>query len=269
VTRIQDFGSFNSVREAGMAKLLPLRPRIGVGMGTCGKGNGAEGVYHAFAEAIGQQGRDVRLASVGCFGFCAQEPLVNVRIPGRPLVILRRVQASDVPRILDDLAAGSITDGLALCKIEEWDHLTAHILYGQGYPNIPSWQTIPFFKPQKKIVLRNCGLISPDDIEEYIAIGGYQALYKVLIDANPEVVIEQIKAAKLRGRGGAGFLTGLKWEFLRRAVSDAKYVICNADEGDPGAYMNRNEIESDPHSLLEGMIIGGYVMGAADDHAFQ
>ena len=264
MTRIQDFGSFNSVREAGMAKLLPLRPRIGVGMGTCGKGNGAEGVYHAFAEAIGQQGRDVRLASVGCFGFCAQEPLVNVRIPGRPLVILRRVQASDVPRILDDLAAGSITDGLALCKIEEWDHLTAHILYGQGYPNIPSWQTIPFFKPQKKIVLRNCGLISPDDIEEYIAIGGYQALYKVLIDANPEVVIEQIKAAKLRGRGGAGFLTGLKWEFLRRAVSDAKYVICNADEGDPGAYMNRNEIESDPHSLLEGMIIGGYVMGAAE-----
>jgi NADH-quinone oxidoreductase subunit F len=264
VTRIQDFGSFNSVREAGMAKLLPLRPRIGVGMGTCGKGNGAEGVYHAFAEAIGQQGRDVRLASVGCFGFCAQEPLVNVRIPGRPLVILRRVQASDVPRILDDLAAGSITDGLALCKIEEWDHLTAHILYGQGYPNIPSWQSIPFFKPQKKIVLRNCGLISPDDIEEYIAIGGYQALYKVLIDANPEVVIEQIKAAKLRGRGGAGFLTGLKWEFLRRAVCDAKYVICNADEGDPGAYMNRNEIESDPHSLLEGMIIGGYVMGAAE-----
>ena len=137
MTRIQDFGSFNSVREAGMAKLLPSRPRIGVGMGTCGSGNGAEGVYHAFAEAIGQQGRDVRLASVGCFGFCAQEPLVNVRIPGRPLVILRRVQASDVPRILDDLAAGSVTEGLALCKIEEWDHLTSHILYGQGYPEHP------------------------------------------------------------------------------------------------------------------------------------
>jgi NADH-quinone oxidoreductase subunit F len=264
VTRIQDFGSFNSVREAGMAKLLPARPRIGVGMGTCGTGNGAEGVYHAFAEAINQGGRDIKLASVGCFGFCAQEPLVNVRLPGRPLVILRRVQASDVRHILDDLAVGQVTEGLALCKIEEWDHLTAHVLYGQGYPNIPSWQTIPFFKPQKKIVLRNCGLISPDDIEEYIAIGGYQALYKVLIDANPEMVIEQIKAAKLRGRGGAGFLTGLKWEFLRKAVSDTKYVICNADEGDPGAYMNRNEIESDPHALLEGMIIGGYVMGASE-----
>ena len=259
---ISDFATFNAAREAGMTKLLPLRPRIGVGMGTCGSGNGAEGVYHAFAEAINQQGRDVRLASIGCFGFCAQEPLVNVRLPGHPLVILRRVQAGDVPRILDDLAGGQVTEGLALCKIEEWDHLTSHILYGHGYPNIPSWQDIPFFKPQKKIVLRNCGLISPDDIEEYIAIGGYQSLYKVLIDANPEMVIEQIKAAKLRGRGGAGFLTGLKWEFLRKVASDTKYIICNADEGDPGAYMNRNEIESDPHALLEGMIIGGYVMGA-------
>ena len=215
-------------------------------------------------ELIDRQGRDVKLASVGCFGFCAQEPLVNVRLPGRPLVILRRVEASDAGRILDDVAAGQPTEGLALCKIEEWDHLTARVIYGNGYPNIPSWQEVPFFKPQKKIVLRNCGLISPDDIEEYVAIGGYQSLYKVLIEANPELVIEQIKASKLRGRGGAGFLTGLKWEFLRKAQADRKFIICNADEGDPGAYMNRNEIESDPHSLLEGMIIGGYVMGATE-----
>ena len=262
--RIQDIATFAAVREAGMAKLLPSRPRIAVGMGTCGAGNGAEGVYHAFAEAINQQGRDMKLASVGCFGFCAQEPLVNVRLPGGPLVILRRVQASDVPKIVDALAEGKIPEKLALCKIEEWDHLTAHLQYGAGFPKMPSWQDVPFFKPQKKIVLRNCGLISPDDIEEYVAVGGYQSLYKVLIDANPEMVIEQIKAAKLRGRGGAGFLTGLKWDFLRKAGNDPKYIICNADEGDPGAYMNRNEIESDPHALLEGMIIGGYVMGAAE-----
>ncbi|MBZ5582777.1 MAG: FAD-dependent oxidoreductase [Acidobacteriia bacterium] len=233
-------------------------------MGTCGAGNGAEGVYHAFAEAIDQGGRDVKLASVGCFGFCAQEPLVNVRLPGKPLVILRRVEAGDVHRILDDMAVGEVPEDLALCKIEQWDHLTAHVQYGEGFPKIPLWNEVPFFKPQKKIVLRNCGLISPDDIEEYIAIGGYQALYKVLIDANPELVIEQIKGAKLRGRGGAGFLTGLKWEFLRKAVADCKYIICNADEGDPGAYMNRNEIESDPHALLEGMIIGASVMGATE-----
>jgi NADH-quinone oxidoreductase subunit F len=264
VIRILDIGSFSAVREAGMAKLLPSRPRIGVGMGTCGAGNGAEGVYTAFAEIIERQGRDVKLSPVGCFGFCAQEPLVNVRLPGRPLVILRRVQASDALHILDDLATGQVTEALALCKIEEWDHLTARVVYGSGYPQIPSWREIPFFKPQKKIVLRNCGLICPDDIEEYIAVGGYQALYKVLIDAHPEMVIEQIKASKLRGRGGAGFLTGLKWEFLRKAEADRKFIVCNADEGDPGAYMNRNEIESDPHSLLEGMIIGGYVMGATE-----
>jgi NADH-quinone oxidoreductase subunit F len=264
VTRIQDFSTFNAVREAGLAKLVPTKPRVGVGMGTCGAGNGAEGVFHAFAEAISRQGRDIKLAPVGCFGFCAMEPLVNVRLPGKPLVILQRVEAGDVQRILDDMAVGDVPQDLAMCKVEQWDHLTAHVMYGEGFPNIPNWNEVPFFKPQKKLVLRNCGLISPDDIEEYIAVGGYSALYKVLIDANPELVIEQIKASKLRGRGGAGFLTGLKWEFLRKAVGEKKYIICNADEGDPGAYMNRNEIESDPHALIEGMIIGAYVMGASE-----
>ena len=262
--RIQDISSFSAVKEAGLAKLLPNRPRIAVGMGTCGNGNGAEGVFHAFSEAIHQRGRDVRLAPAGCFGFCAQEPLVNVWLPGHPLAILRSFQANDVDRLLDEMAAGRIPADLALCKIEEWDHLTAQVRYGEGFPEIPLWRDIPFFKKQKKIVLRNCGLINPDDIEEYIAVGGYQSLYKVLIDAMPEMVIEQIKASKLRGRGGAGFLTGLKWEFLRKAEGEQKYIICNADEGDPGAYMNRNEIEGDPHALLEGMIIGAYVTGATE-----
>ena len=132
-------------------------------------------------------------------------------------MILRRVQAGDVPAILDDLGRASSRPELVLCKIEEWDHITAHVKYGPGFPEIPHWHEVPFFKGQKKIVLRNCGLISPDDIEEYIAVGGYQALYKVLIDGNPEAVIEQIKASKLRGRGGAGYLTGIKWDFLRKA----------------------------------------------------
>jgi len=262
-TKIQDIAAFNDVREAGLAKLLPSKPRIGVGMGTCGSGNGAEAVYHAFSSEIEARGLAVQLAPVGCFGFCAEEPLVNLWVPGRPMLILHRVQPQHVDGILNGLGHGHLPPPeIVLCKIEEWDHLTGHVKYGYGYPELPHWHEIPFFKGQVKIVLRNCGLINPDDIEEYVAIGGYQALYKVLIDSNPQGVIEAIKASKLRGRGGAGYLTGNKWEFLRAAQEGEKYLVCNADEGDPGAYMNRNEIESDPHALLEGMLIAGYSTGA-------
>ena len=263
-TKIQDIAAFNEVREAGLAKLLPSKPRIGVGMGTCGSGNGAEAVYHAFSSEIEARGLAVQLAPVGCFGFCAEEPLVNLWVPGRPMLILHRVQPQHVDGILNGLGHGHLPPPeIVLCKIEEWDHLTGHVKYGYGYPELPHWHEIPFFKGQVKIVLRNCGLINPDDIEEYVAIGGYQALYKVLIDSNPQGVIESVKAAKLRGRGGAGYLTGNKWEFLRAAAGPEKYLVCNADEGDPGAYMNRNEIESDPHALLEGMLIAGYCTGAS------
>jgi NADH-quinone oxidoreductase subunit F len=260
--KIQDIAAFAAVREAGLAKLLPGKPRIGVGMGTCGSGNGAESVYNAFSSEIDARGLDVQLAPVGCFGCCAEEPIVNVWVPGRPLLLLHQVQPNHVDAILNGLGAGVPPPAeIVLCKIEDWDHLTGHVKYGSGYADVPRWDEIPFFNGQVKIVLRNCGLINPDDIEEYIAIGGYQALYKVLIDQNPAGVIEQIKAAKLRGRGGAGYLTGNKWEFLHKAPGPEKYLVCNADEGDPGAYMNRNEIEGDPHALLEGMLIAGYVTG--------
>jgi NADH-quinone oxidoreductase subunit F len=262
--RILDIGGFNAVRESGLAKMMPSIPRITVGMGTCGRGNGAEEVFHALQQAIEGSGLEVLLAGVGCFGSCFQEPLVSVRLPGAPLVMLRCVRTNDAARILESLSTRVMPPDLIYCKIEEWDHITAHLRYGPGYPEIASWNQVPFFKGQKKIVLRNCGLINPSDIEEYIAVGGYQALYKVLIDGRRESVIEQIKASRLRGRGGAGFLTGNKWDFLAKAKAETKYVVCNADEGDPGAYMNRNEIEGDPHSLLEGMIIGAYVMGATE-----
>lgn len=260
--RIQDIGGFNLVRETGLAKLIPSIPRITVGMGTCGRGNGAEELFHALHDAIERSGQDVLLEGVGCFGACFKEPLVGARLPGGPLVILHRVRVNDAARILEGMSTRVMPPDLIYCKIEEWDHITAHLRYGAGYPEIASWNEVPFFKPQRKIVLRNCGLINPEDVEEYIAVGGYQALYKVLIDGRPESVIEQIKASRLRGRGGAGFLTGNKWDFLARAKAETKYIICNADEGDPGAYMNRNEIEGDPHSVLEGMIIGAYVTGA-------
>jgi NADH-quinone oxidoreductase subunit F len=262
MTPIRDASMFNAVRDAGLAKLLPMRPRIAVGMGTCGTGNGSESVYHAFADAIDKRGLDVQLVQTGCFGFCAEEPLVNVWHPGKPLVMLHRIRPDHVSQILDGLTGKAFPQPLVLCKIEQWDHVTAQLDYGSGLPDIPAWNEVPFFSGQKKIVLRNCGIIDPSDIEEYIGIGGYQSLYKVLRDNTPEAVNAQIKLAKLRGRGGAGFSTGVKFEYLRKAEGARKYLVCNADEGDPGAYMNRNELESDPHSLLEGMAIGGYVTGA-------
>ena len=164
MTAIRDLANFNAVHNAGVAKLLPPRPRIAVGMGTCGTGNGAEAVMHAFAEAIDRRGLDIDLVRTGCFGFCAEEPLVNVRLPGQPLVILHRVQVNHVDRILDDLGAKTVPADLALCRIEDWNHLTSHVRYGAGFPDIPLWNEVPFFKRQKKIILRNAGLINPDDI---------------------------------------------------------------------------------------------------------
>ncbi len=135
MTRIQDIAAFNEVREAGLAKLVPQKPRIGVGMGTCGSGNGAEAVFQAFASAIDARGLAVELAPVGCFGFCAEEPLVNVSVPGRPLLMLHRVQPEHVDPILGGLGQGKLPPPeLVLCKIEEWDHITGHVKYGQGYP---------------------------------------------------------------------------------------------------------------------------------------
>src|SRR5690242_8543025 len=228
---IRDDSTFDAVRHAGIAKLQPGRPRIAVGMGTCGTGNGAEGVFHAFDEAIGRRGLDVQLVQTGCFGFCAEEPLVNVWVPGQALVILHRVRPDQVGQILDGMTGRALAENLILCKVEQWDHITARLDYGSGYGSVLSWDEVPFFKGQQKIVLRNCGLIAPDDIEEYIAIGGYASLRKVLRDSTPEQVNEQLKAARLRGRGGAGFSTGIKFEYLRKGCRRPKILDLQCRRG--------------------------------------
>ena len=262
--RIHDLDGLHDIRRTGMMKLLPGKPRIGVGMGTCGMGNGAREVFQALAQALKDQTVDAQLTPIGCFGFCAAEPLVNIHVPGFPLVVLGRVTPDDAAAIVRSIALNRPPLEKAICKIEEWDHLTGHVMYGRGLTELPDWNEIPFFKGQKKIVLRNCGLINPEDIEEYVAVGGYHAFYQATQKPNANEIVEEVKKSKLRGRGGAGYPTGVKWDMLRKAVADQKYIICNADEGDPGAYMNRNEIESDPHMLIEGMLIGAFAMGATE-----
>ena len=262
--RITSFKDLNTVKENGLKKYLPSKIRIAVGMGTCGIGTGAEDVFKEFALALKKNKINAYLTKTGCFGFCAEEPLVNISIPGKPLVVLKKVSPKEVSKILKGIKDCNFPEKNILCKIEEWDHLTDHIIFSKGLPEISNWDEIPFFKGQKKIVLRDCGLINPEDIEEYIAVGGYSSLYKVLTQMTPNALIEEIKKSRLRGRGGAGFPTGRKWELIRQANSDIKYMVCNGDEGDPAAYMNRNESESDPHMVLEGILIGAFAVGATN-----
>jgi NADH-quinone oxidoreductase subunit F len=259
-----DAAALESLRVKGLKKLLPAIPKISVGMGTCGIGNGAREVYEAFKTTIAHKNAKVVLSITGCFGFCAEEVTVNCYIPGMPLVILHRVLPKDAAGIVEALSKGVMPLKKAMCKIERWNFFPVTIEFGKGLSSVPLWNELPFFKGQKKLVLRHAGLINPDDLQEYVAVGGYTALHKALTAMTPDTVLDEIKKAKLRGRGGAGFPTAIKWEMMKKVETDKKYVICNADEGDPGAYMNRNEIESDPHALIEGMLIGAYVMGASE-----
>lgn len=272
--KITGYDTLNDIRQSGRKKLLPGKPRIGVGMGTCGIGNGARAVFRALTDEIERQGLDCLLVPVGCFGFCAVEPVVNIHLPGHPLLMLREVEPTDAPEIVAAILEERCPQCKILCRSDEWDHISGRVRYAREpmlgengssgpFDHIPLWNEVPFFRKQKKIVLRNCGLINPEDIDEYIAIGGYQALNTAMTMRSRLDVIEEVVKSKLRGRGGAGFPTGNKWRMLYHREADVKYMICNADEGDPGAYMNRNEIESDPHMLIEGMLIGAYATGSS------
>jgi len=255
------------IKQQNLWRIRPTTPMILVGMGTCGIGNGADTLYTQLQNKITANNFECFLKPVGCFGFCAEEPLVTVYQPGKPMLVYSKVGEKDAERIAEGLISGNIYLKKILCRIDDWDHHTAFFKYGKGFEQIPHWDEIPFYKGQKKIVLRNAGLINPESIEDYIAVGGYRALAKVL-GMQPEEVIEEVKISNLRGRGGAGYPTYKKWKIMSNKQADQKYIICNADEGDPGAYMNRNEIESDPHSLIEGMMIGAYAMGASEGIAY-
>ncbi|PKL08939.1 MAG: proton-conducting membrane transporter [Spirochaetae bacterium HGW-Spirochaetae-7] len=248
----------------GIVTVKPDVPMISVGLGTCGIGNGADVLFDALVDAA--SGGKVLVKKAGCFGFCAEEPLLMLYRPGNPILLFGDVKASKAGKFVDAACDEKVYNKLAKtarAKISNWDFRTSAFDFGQGFPEIPEWNEMPFFKGQEKLVLRDCGLIDPENLEEYVAVGGYGALAKVLGGMSPEEGIAEVTNARLRGRGGAGFPTGIKWKMMRQNVAPAKYVICNADEGDPGAYMNRNEIESDPHMLIEGMVLGAYAMGAA------
>lgn len=189
---------------------------------------------------------EVRIVQIGCPGFCSQGPLMIIYPEG---ILYCEVSPDDVPEIVEE----TIIKGRTVKRLLYKDPIAAQL--------VTHYSEIPFYKKQKRVILKNCGLIDPENIDEYIAEGGYEALGKALFEMSPENVIEEIKKSGLRGRGGAGFPTGLKWEFTKNARGEKKYIICNADEGDPGAFMDRSILEADPHSVTEGMLIAGYAIG--------
>jgi len=275
--RLASKKALDALRIEAAAHLFPeTETVIAVGMGTCGIGNGADLLYQNLEKSISsyistRNKMHVRLKKTGCFGFCSEEPMALLRVPGKPALLLNQLKPKDTDRLISACFSPDLLEKLAksaLAKIEHWDFRTSEFNFGSGFPSTPLWNEIPFFKGQEKLVLRDCGLIDPENIEEYIAVGGYDALAKAISGMKGEDIIAELKKAKLRGRGGAGFPTGVKWELMAKQPGPDKYVICNADEGDPGAYMNRNEIESDPHMLLEGMAIGALAMGASNGFVY-
>jgi NADH:ubiquinone oxidoreductase subunit F (NADH-binding)/Pyruvate/2-oxoacid:ferredoxin oxidoreductase delta subunit/(2Fe-2S) ferredoxin len=235
--------------------------RIYIGMGTCGLATGAEGVLTAVHEGFDKLKIEVPIVKTGCIGMCAQEVLLDVVTPGRARVTYRHVK----PEMVEDILKNHVVGG------QPMPDLALGQIIGEGesaYDGIPSYMDLPVYKKQKRIVLRRCGFIDPDLIEDYISTGGYKGIEKAIKTMSPEQVRETVKESGLRGRGGGGFPAGLKWEFCANAYGDQKYLICNADEGDPGAFMDRSVLEGDPHAVLEGMIIAGYAIGANNGYIY-
>ena len=245
--------TFREIKSCAESQWQELRnsgkPVIMVGAGTCGRAAGALEVLRAIRNEIKKQQLDCPVVEVGCMGHCYAEPIVIISKPGYPPICYGHVNPVIAERLIREFILG--------------DNPCLEFVLGALEANelVPSLSDFPRARFEKKVILKNCGHIDPEQINHYIANGGYAALVKAL-QIPPEAIINEVARSGLRGRGGAGFPTGQKWEICRNAPGRPKYVICNGDEGDPGAFMDRAILESDPHSVIEGMIIAGYAIGA-------
>jgi NADH:ubiquinone oxidoreductase subunit F (NADH-binding)/(2Fe-2S) ferredoxin len=250
---------FNSYRDQANEKwesqiVQSDIPVIYLGTASCGIAAGALDVLETIRETVTELGQTVRFVQVGCIGPCYLEPIMDIAMPGSPRVSYTNVTPQKAKKILKacltegnllpDMAAGHFGDEAFSAKT-----------------GISPFFDLPMLKPQVRIILKNCGYIDPEDIDHYISHDGYQGLATVL-EKGREYALESLKDSGLRGRGGAGFPTFKKWELCRNAQGEQKYVVCNADEGDPGAFMNRALLEGDPHAVLEGLLVAGYTIGA-------
>lgn len=244
---------FSPIREDAERRLGDLRsdayPRIYIGMATCGLASGAMEVKEAFEETLKERGIDARIIPVGCLGHCYAEPLVIVDNAGFPPILYHEMTPGKARMLVKAL-------------FEEGDPLFEHVLGAMEENDlIPTVMEFPRFRMEQRVLMTHCGLIDPDRIHHYIARGGYSALAKAL-SAPSDQLLDEIRESGLRGRGGAGFQTATKWEMVKNADEPERFVICNADEGDPGAYMDRALLESNPHQVIEGIAICAYIVAA-------
>jgi NADH-quinone oxidoreductase subunit F len=245
--------AFERIKKQALASWQALwdsgRPIVLVGTATCGRAAGALEVLQALRDEVKKHNLDCPVLEVGCLGHCYAEPLVIIRKPGYPAISYGRVNPVTAGRLVRDFILGD-------------DPCLEFVLGALGSNDlVPSFSDFPRARYEKRVILKNCGLIDPEQIDHYLANGGYQALVRAL-QMKPEDIIAEIKRSGLRGMGGAGFTAGEKWDICRQSPGRPRYVICNGDEGDPGAFMDRAILESDPHSVLEGIIIAGYTIGA-------
>ncbi|EQD25541.1 MAG: hypothetical protein D084_Lepto4C00093G0001, partial [Leptospirillum sp. Group IV 'UBA BS'] len=229
---------------------------IYIGMATCGLASGARKIHDEVVRLVAEKGYPVTVHPTGCVGMCHNEPLLEIQMEGRARVTYRQVTVESVESILKaHFVDQTIFPDLAFGQsVEEG---------ARPYEGVSAFNDTDYFRKQNKIVSRRCGVIDPSSIEDYLATNGYKALETVLKTMTPEQVVEVVTRSGLRGRGGAGFPTGLKWKFTYQSQGDEKYVVCNADERDPGAFMDRSVLEGDPHSVLEGMTIAAFAIGHA------
>ena len=232
--------------------------KILVGMGTCGLAAGAQAIHDKIKEVLSQNKIDADVIPTGCVGYCQKEVIVDIQKPGFPKLSYGNVTTENVEELLKSvLLEGKNNSGLIIGKYKTKEEISKEDL-----SEIPYIDELPFFKKQRRLVLKNCGQLNPLSIDEYIEVEGFNGLKKTF-SLSPKEVIEEVKKSGLRGRGGGGFPTGTKWDFAHNASGEKKYMVCNADEGDPGAFMDRSVLEGDPFSIIEGMTIAAYAIGAS------
>jgi NADH-quinone oxidoreductase subunit F len=243
---------------------------VTIGVGTCGLAAGSAETLAAIEAELQQRDLQATISRVGCVGMCSYEPMVELQMPGRPRINYGKVTADCVAEILSAYLDNSqVQKSVIIGQVDETiTRRDGHALYAHSFLNTESLEKIAFHRKQLRIVLSNCGLINPESIDDYLAMDGYKALEMVIGGMSPEQVIEEVKKSGLKGRGGGGFNAGVKWSLARKTERWPKYVVCNADEGDPGAFMDRSVLEGDPHSLIEGMTIAGYAIGASYGYVY-